>query len=619
MARGDQSPGESSTGPIHSTEQLYGITANISTVASASIGRVQIFSATNLNDTGSVTATTTSNFLSGGTLSTGSGALYAPGPVSNFTVDPQGVLDNGHLQLFMEEGFQDNFNTPYSTSSSGAAPYGNYTITSFTGGTAPTWSNSATYYVSAPYSGEYLQTGSSGLVYNTDTISGSAGAGMPAVLISFDLLISGTSASFFIDGVSGASTYTVMDLTFQSGAITVSNSATIYAHTSATYKNNVWYWFVITDNTTSNSYSIYKNSTNGYLEPIISNFPNYNNLAITNIYIEDNGTTATFYMDNLEIGRSPYNGSYVSGITQAAGYLTGVRVFNNSTEFPGTNLKIEVSRNGGQNWSQPLTNGSFYAFTNGEPNGNRLRYRVLLDTDGVLTPYLYDVHIQYFYTLPKVTITGVNANDQFGYSVSSGGDMDKDSGMDLAVGAPGARSAGVPTGQAYVFYGTGWTSGSTYTSASANVVYDGQNSGDDFGYSVYAGSFNTSAPYPPTQLLVGAPLWSNGCASSGTNCGRVYLFGSSPPTMEVQLGYTASPHAITFATAQVEVAQQGFQNLALTMSTTTIPIGATLYLNITNLQSSTSMWGSPILVVWVNSASYSVASFYYCGYYLHAP
>ena len=601
---------------VYSVSMTIGYSVNSNVGVVTAYGRGQ-----NLNDSQMFSDSTWWQFNAPGSStsnSTGTSYVpYPPGNPSNYTVDSMGIpSDNGHLQLAMEEGFQENFETLQTTSSTG----GNWTTSAFSGGATPTWTQSSTEHVASPYSGEYsVAAPGNGLVYERNLFEGEGGLVLTKGMISEDIYITGTSAAIGVFGVSAGKLYTVFQLTFDAGTVTITDGGSFNSLLSFHYKTNTWYWVVFTFDTAANSFSAYINATNGHLKSLASGYSVYNALSPEYLYLTDNATATTYYVDDMEVGRTPFNGSYTSATDAISGYVTGVRVFNNSTEFPGTKVEVEVSRNGGANWSAPLANGSFYSFTNGEPNGNLIRFRILLLGNSWWTPIVYDVNVVSYYVKPFVTISGVHAGDEFGYSLSSGGDMDSDSGMDLAVGAPGAQTAGVPTGQAYVFYGTGWTSGSTYTSASANVVYDGQNSGDDFGYSVYAGSFNTSAPFPPTQLLVGAPLWSNGCASSGTNCGRVYLFGSSPPTMEVQLGYTASPHAITFATAQVEVSQQGFQNLALTMSTTTIPIGATLYLNITNLQSSTSMWGSPILVVWVNSASYSVASFYYCGYYLHAP
>ena len=608
--------------------QLASVAAFVGYVLSANIGIVQVFgNGVDLNDSGTYSATSWWQFnQAGSSLSNSTGSTYepyAPGNPSNYTVDPHGTMDNGHLSLFEEDAWQDNFDTPHSTD---AVTTGNYSVSAGKGSACGTltWTEVTTPHVSSPNGAEFSDTGTCGDVFPYEPFTGKAGTVIMGGTLSMDLNVSSGEAVVNLEGGSDI----VVAVRFQSGAIeyctTSTTSCSAWSASIGTYHPNVWYWMVIrfTNNYSPSpqTFSIYLNNSAGNLVALTTG-KTFSDTGYYADYIDltNPDVAATFYVDNVEIGRPVYNGSYVSAPLTTAGYLTGVRVFNNSTQFSGTHLQIEVSRDGGANWSAPLTNGTFYAFTQGEPNGNQLRYRVLFHTQGICSPILYDISVTYYYVKPYVTLTGVNSGDQFGYAVSSGGDMDQDSGMDLAIGAPGAQTAGVATGQAYVFYGTGWTSGTHLTSQNANVIYDGQNSGDKFGSSIYAGPFNTSAPYPPSQLLVGAPLWSNGCASSGTDCGRVYLFGSSPPTMQVQLGYTASPHDITFATGQIEVTQQGFQTLALTMSVTTVPIGATLYLNVTNLQSSTSMWGSPILVVWLNSANVNVASYYYCGYYLHSP
>lgn len=608
--------------------QLASVTAFVGYVRSANVGVVHVFgNGVDLNDSGTYSATTWWQFnQAGSSLSNSTRSTYepyAPGNPSNYTVDPYGTLDNGHLSLFQEDAWEDNFDTPHSTD---VVPTGNYSVSAGKGGSCGTltWSEVTTPHVSSPNGAKFSDTGICGDVFPYEPFTGKAGTVILGGSLSLDVNVSAGEAVLNLEGGSDI----VVAVRFMSGSIeyctTSTTSCSAWSTSIGTYHANVWYWLVVTFTNfyspSPQTFGIYINNSLGNLVALATGV----SFSDTSYYADyfdltNPDVAATFYVDNVEIGRPVYNGSYVSAPVTVPGYLTGVRVFNNSTQFSGTNLEIEVSRDGGANWSAPITNGSFYAFSQGEPNGKQLRYRILFHTQGVWSPVLYDVSINYYYVKPFVTISGLNSGDQFGYAVSSGGDMDRDSGMDMVVGAPGAQTSGVSTGQVYIFYGTGWTAGSTYTSVNANVAYDGQNSGDKFGTSVYAGAFNVSAPYPPSQLLVGAPFWSNGCASSGTECGRVYLFGSSPPTMEVQLGYTASPHDITFASGQAEVAQQGFQNLVLTMSATTIPIGATLYLNVTNLQTSTTMWGSPILVVWVNSANLNVASYYYCGYYLHAP
>ncbi len=613
---------------VRFSPELLSVTAYVGYVVSANVGTVQIFgNGVDLNDSGTYSATSWWQFNApGSSLSNSTGLTYdpyAPGNPSNYTVDPSGTLDNGHLSLFAEDAWQDNFDTAYSTS---AVTTGNYTVSAGSGkscGTV-TWTEVTTPHVSSPNSAEFSDAGTCGDVFPYEPFTGKAGTSIMGGSLSLDVNVSTGEAVLNLEGGSDI----VVSVRFMSGAIEYctasTTSCTAWSASIGTYDPSVTYWMVIPfDNyfpSAAQTFSVYMNNSAGDLVALATGV-SYSDPSYYADYFDltNPDVAATFYVDNVEIGRPVYNGSYVSAPLTAPGYVTGVRVFNNSTLFPGTNIQIEVSRDGGANWSAPIPNGGFYAFTQGGPNGRQIRYRVFFRTQGIWSPILYDVSVMYNYVKPFVTLTGVDPGDQFGYAVSSGGDMDHDAGMDLAVGAPGALSAGVSTGQAYVFYGTDWTAGSKFTSATANVTYDGENSGDEFGSSIYAGAFNTSATYPPSQLLVGAPLWSNGCASSGTECGRVYLFGSSPPTMEVELGYTATPHDVTFATGQIEVCSQGWYNFSLAMASTTIPDGATLYVNVTNLVNANYAWGSPVLVVWINSSDPAVASNYYCGYYLHSP
>ncbi len=82
-----------------------------------------------------------------------------------------------------------------------------------------------------------------------------------------------------------------------------------------------------------------------------------------------------------------------------------------------------------------------------------------------------------------VTLTGEANNNYFGYSVSTAGDVNSSNGYDdVIVGAYGYNSS---KGRAYVFYG-----GSSMD-ATADVILEGEKNGDNFGYSVScAGNVN---------------------------------------------------------------------------------------------------------------------------------
>jgi hypothetical protein len=117
----------------------------------------------------------------------------------------------------------------------------------------------------------------------------------------------------------------------------------------------------------------------------------------------------------------------------------------------------------------------------------------------------------------NITLTGANVGDNFGWSISSAGDVDGNSYNDIIIGAPGAD-------EAYIFLslddGSGIANG-----ASPNITLTG-NSGDKFGYSVdSAGKFDkVTEGY--SDIIVGAPYNDTIYTISDTiqNTGAVFFF-----------------------------------------------------------------------------------------------
>ena len=114
-----------------------------------------------------------------------------------------------------------------------------------------------------------------------------------------------------------------------------------------------------------------------------------------------------------------------------------------------------------------------------------------------------------------VIMTGAAANDQFGNSVSSAGDVNGDGYSDLISGANLNDAGGPSAGRSYIYYG-----GSNMDNT-ADVVFTGAATSDQFGWTVStAGDINGDGY---SDVISGADLSDAG----GLNAGRVYLYLNS--------------------------------------------------------------------------------------------
>lgn len=118
--------------------------------------------------------------------------------------------------------------------------------------------------------------------------------------------------------------------------------------------------------------------------------------------------------------------------------------------------------------------------------------------------------------IPDVILNGVSAGDNFGFSVSSAGDVNADNYSDVIVGAPLNDAGGFDAGRAYIYYG-----GAAMNNV-PDVILTGQASGDYFGWRVSsAGNFNgDNIGDIWADVIVGAPYNDAG----GSDAGRAYVY-----------------------------------------------------------------------------------------------
>ncbi|MCB0728583.1 MAG: FG-GAP repeat protein [Ignavibacteriae bacterium] len=108
--------------------------------------------------------------------------------------------------------------------------------------------------------------------------------------------------------------------------------------------------------------------------------------------------------------------------------------------------------------------------------------------------------------------TGYAAGDQFGYSVSSAGDVNGDGFSDVIIGALFNNGSGIDAGRAYMFYG------GISMNYVADVILSGEAAGDQFGVSVSSAGDVNGDGY--SDVIVGA----NKNDAGGSDAGRAYIF-----------------------------------------------------------------------------------------------
>ncbi len=111
--------------------------------------------------------------------------------------------------------------------------------------------------------------------------------------------------------------------------------------------------------------------------------------------------------------------------------------------------------------------------------------------------------------IADVILTGEASNNFFGKAVSSAGDVNDDGYSDVIVGAVGYNSG---RGRAYIFYG------GAIMNNMADVIMTGENQGDEFGYSVSSTGDVNGDGY--SDVIVGADIYPDFTDKRG----RAYIF-----------------------------------------------------------------------------------------------
>lgn len=105
----------------------------------------------------------------------------------------------------------------------------------------------------------------------------------------------------------------------------------------------------------------------------------------------------------------------------------------------------------------------------------------------------------------NVIINGVSDNNFFGYALSAEGDINNDGYDDIVVTAIAATDTGTNRGRAYIFYG-GSAMSSSIDAENANVIINGVEDGDQFGYAVAAGGDVNNDGYE--DLIITMQQWT---------------------------------------------------------------------------------------------------------------
>jgi len=147
---------------------------------------------------------------------------------------------------------------------------------------------------------------------------------------------------------------------------------------------------------------------------------------------------------------------------------------------------------------------------------------------------IYPIVVDPVSTTEDRVLTPTIGGGEFGYSVSTAGDLNGDGYSDVVVGAPQAFSGEVGEGLVYVYYGS-----VTGTPAAPSLILQINQAGAQFGFSVDgAGDVNNDGY---SDLLVGAPTWEDNAATDKE--GAMFVFHGSAAGVATMPAVILQPNA----------------------------------------------------------------------------
>ena len=333
--------------------------------------------------------------------------------------------------------------------------------------------------------------------------------------IEFDARVTATDQWFQL--IAPSSTYSagIQILFYTDGTIIYYDGA---IHVLQTYNADQWYHFQLDVDCVAFTYDISIDGTLMQADAAL-----LNDVQVGIITFATGTASTVAYLDNVKVENYIYD---TYGHMESETYTISQNIEIVKPTWSATlndqTMTVKVSRDGGTTYSPALTSGIEYAFTNSEPAGDQLRYKVEMNGDGSATPVLHSITVDYMCPASNVTFTGPASGDRFGFSVGSAGDIDGDNIGDIIVGAPfndtsdGSKANG---GGVFAFSGGAYLSG-TVSATNANYTYFGETAGDILGWSVGpAGNVNV---HGKDDIVVGAPYYDS-------NAGRAYALSIAIP------------------------------------------------------------------------------------------